>query len=69
MTSKERVEVLLKKEVPDRIGLYEHFWGETLRDCWPEQGYPKGENPGRFFDSIDARLICFTGEQINRWLK
>jgi len=33
------VKILLKKEIPDRMGLYEHFWSETL--CgWVKDGYP-----------------------------
>ncbi len=50
MTSRERVQTLLRKEIPDRMGLYEHFWGETLRDYWPNQGYPKDANPEEYFD-------------------
>ncbi len=42
MTSKERVTLLLKRQIPDRMGLYESFWPETLRDYWPKQGYPEG---------------------------
>ncbi|MCC6446042.1 MAG: hypothetical protein IT210_21635 [Armatimonadetes bacterium] len=45
MTSRERVKTLLNRELPDRMGLFEHFWGETLADYWPDQGYPKGEAP------------------------
>ena len=50
MTSKERVTTLLKREIPDRMGLYEHFWPETLRDFWPGQGYTKDEKPEYYFD-------------------
>lgn len=39
MTSKERVEILLKKEIPDRMGIYEHYWPETL-PFWVKDGYP-----------------------------
>lgn len=41
MNSKERVATLLRREVADRMGLYEHFWPETLRDYWPKEGYPQ----------------------------
>jgi uroporphyrinogen decarboxylase len=50
MTSRERMKALFARELPDRMGLYEHFWGETLRDYWPEEGYPKDADPGDFFD-------------------
>ncbi|MDP7129116.1 MAG: hypothetical protein QF437_01440, partial [Planctomycetota bacterium] len=50
MTSAERVKTLLNKDIPDQMGLYEHWWGETLRDHWPDQGYPKDEKPDVYFD-------------------
>jgi uroporphyrinogen decarboxylase len=50
MTSYERVKTLLNKEIPDRMGLFEHFWPETLRDYWPKQGYPEGEKPEIYFN-------------------
>ena len=50
MTSKERVKILLDKKIPDRMGLYEHFWPETLSEYWPAQGYPKDGPPESYFD-------------------
>jgi len=50
MTSRERVKTLLAKEIPDRIGTYEHFWPETLSRYWPEEGYSKDTPPTDFFD-------------------
>jgi len=50
MTSKERVTALLNKTIPDKMGLFEHFWGETLGESWLSQGYPKDENPQYHFD-------------------
>jgi len=50
MTSRERMTLLLKKQIPDQMGLYEHFWPETLRDYWPQQGYPKDADPQKHFD-------------------
>lgn len=50
MTSRERVAALLRKEIPDAMGLYEHFWPETLRDYWPQQGYPKDSKPEEYFN-------------------
>ena len=37
MTGKERIARILKHEKVDRIGLYEHFWGDTHK-TWVEQG-------------------------------
>jgi uroporphyrinogen decarboxylase len=50
MTSRERVTAWLRHEIPDRMGIYEHFWGETLRDSWAQEGYPKDTDPAEFFD-------------------
>lgn len=48
MTSRERAAALLRREVPDRMGIFEHFWPETL-PSWVEQGYPEGQMPADFF--------------------
>jgi uroporphyrinogen decarboxylase len=50
VTSRERVAALLRRELPDRMGIYEHFWGETIRDYWSGQGYPEGASPEDLFD-------------------
>lgn len=49
MTSRDRVKALLAREIPDRMGIYEHFWGETLPG-WVSQGYPENTDPGELFD-------------------
>lgn len=49
MNSREVITALLNKQIPDRMGLYEHYWPETLRDVWPEQGYPKDQSPENYF--------------------
>lgn len=38
LTSAERVSRILKREPVDRIGLYEHFWGDT-RKKWTDDGH------------------------------
>ena len=40
MTGKERMLNILAHEPVDRIGLYEHFWGDTHR-AWQEAGHIK----------------------------
>ena len=51
MTSRERVTLLLNKQIPDQMGLYEHFWGDNFHDDqWIAQGYPKGTDPVRYYD-------------------
>jgi len=36
LTGRERTELLLNHKKPDRIGLYEHFWGDTYKS-WREK--------------------------------
>jgi len=40
MTSKERISNILKRKPVDRIGVFEHFWGDTLK-TWTAQGHLK----------------------------
>lgn len=49
VTSRERMAALLRRELPDRMGLYEHYWGETI-PAWITQGYPEGQSPEALFD-------------------
>lgn len=42
MTGKERITAMLKHQPLDRIGVYEHFWGDTFKE-WRGQGHI-GEN-------------------------
>ena len=37
LTGRERTELLFNHKKPDRIGLYEHFWGDTYKS-WREKG-------------------------------
>jgi uroporphyrinogen decarboxylase len=49
MTGKERIGRILERRPVDRVGLYEHFWGDTQR-VWTEQGHIRaGENLGDHF--------------------
>ncbi|MCJ7703870.1 MAG: hypothetical protein MUO62_20010 [Anaerolineales bacterium] len=38
LTSIERITHILKRQPVDRIGVYEHFWGDTQRN-WENMGY------------------------------
>jgi uroporphyrinogen decarboxylase len=38
LTSYERISNILKHQPVDRIGVFEHFWGDTQR-TWTEQGF------------------------------
>lgn len=51
LSGRERMLKILAHELPDRVGLFEHFWGETLReDVWGAQGYPVDTNPTEYFN-------------------
>jgi uroporphyrinogen decarboxylase len=44
LTRVERIQNILKRQPVDRIGVFEHFWGDTYRS-WLEEGYIReGEN-------------------------
>ncbi|MDR0405236.1 MAG: hypothetical protein LBH54_00425 [Clostridiales bacterium] len=50
MTGKERISNILRRRPVDRIGLYEHFWGDT-HNAYVDQGHiPRGESFGDHFD-------------------
>lgn len=38
LTGRERISRILKREPVDRIGLFEHFWGDTLKK-WQNEGH------------------------------
>lgn len=42
MTGKERFSRILKHQPVDRIGLYEHFWGDTQKE-WASQGHVRAD--------------------------
>ena len=49
LTSLERISNILKRKPVDRIGLCEHFWGDTHK-VWAEEGFVKEEeNLGEHF--------------------
>jgi uroporphyrinogen decarboxylase len=43
------------------MGLFEHFWPETIRDYWVHHGYPQDTDPQEYFDYD----IMFGGGWIN----
>jgi uroporphyrinogen decarboxylase len=51
MTSKERIaQLIVAKEPADRVGLYDHYWPETRRDYWVNEGYGDADlSPTEFF--------------------
>ncbi|MBN1863954.1 MAG: hypothetical protein JW808_03545 [Victivallales bacterium] len=56
MESVERISRILRREPVDRIGLYEHFWGDTSSK-WAAEGHIKGgENLSDHF-GFDIEMI------------
>lgn len=41
MTSRERIGRILRRQPVDRIGLFEHFWGDTIKK-WADEGHIRG---------------------------
>ncbi len=50
MTGKERIRKILNREKPDRIGLYEHFWGDTYNAWTGGEDKTSQIKPGENFD-------------------
>lgn len=64
MNGKERISRILKHQPVDRIGLYEHFWGDTMH-AWEEQGHLQpGEAPEDHFgfDMQECWAFNFTAD-------
>ena len=60
MTGLERIGNILRREPVDRVGLFEHFCGDTQR-TWTGQGHLReGENLGDHFgfDMQIGRASC-----------
>jgi uroporphyrinogen decarboxylase len=59
MTSRERIGNILRRQPVDRIGLFEHFWGDT-QACWQKEGHIKeGENLSDHFGFDFELCWCF----------
>jgi uroporphyrinogen decarboxylase len=49
-TSRDIITTLLKKEMPERVGLNEAFWPHIYENSWSGQGMQKGENLKKRFN-------------------
>lgn len=59
MNGKERIKRILNHEPVDRIGVFEHMWGDTQK-LWVEQGHLKeGESIADHFDHDMQIHWCF----------
>ena len=50
LTGFERTKLLLNHKKPDRIGLYEHFWGDTYREWLQKGSIPEGTDFNKHFN-------------------
>ena len=58
MTSRQRLQTVLARDIPDRIPLVDiSFWPEIL-ERWYQEGLPADMPPGDYF-SLD-RIVSFT---------
>ncbi len=59
MTGRQRIANILKRQPVDRIGLYEHFWGDT-HSKWTQQGHlPPNVNADDHFGFDLTTCWCF----------
>ena len=64
LTGKERTELLFNHKKPDRIGLYEHFWGDTYKS-WLDKGkIAEGTDFAKHFnyDMCEAWVFSFEAD-------
>jgi uroporphyrinogen decarboxylase len=60
MTGRERIANILARKPVDRIGLFEHFWGDTLKK-WQDEGHiEEGEDLATHFGFDLASSWCFS---------
>ena len=60
MTKRQVIRTLLHKQLPDRVGLHEHFWPFIIDNAWAAQGIaPKTDFVKRF--DLDIRGVSWFG--------
>jgi uroporphyrinogen decarboxylase len=58
MTKRDIIKTLLAKQLPERVGLNEHFWPYICENAWQEQGVPPGTDFIQRFN-LDLRNISW----------
>lgn len=56
MSKRDIIASLLKREIPERMGLNEHFWPHLIENAWASQGMAAGTNFVDHFN-LDYRSI------------
>ena len=59
LTSKERIKNILHRKPVDRIGLFEHFWGDTIKKWRQEGQYSDSKNIGDHFGFDISSCFAF----------
>lgn len=55
--SRQRIDAILNFRMPDRIGIYEWYWDETIRR-WKKEGLPLNIDPAEHFGLDIVNLEC-----------
>lgn len=58
MTAREIIKTLLARQIPERVGLHEHFWSHIIENAWQSQGIPPKTNFIERFN-LDIRSISW----------
>jgi uroporphyrinogen decarboxylase len=58
MTQREIIRALLARQIPERVGLNEHFWPHIIENAWEEQGITQDTDFVIRFD-LDLRSIAW----------
>ncbi|MFC1607207.1 uroporphyrinogen decarboxylase family protein [Candidatus Latescibacterota bacterium] len=56
MTSRERIQLIMQHDQPDRVGIYDHYWTETLQR-WQNEGMPVDVSAEDYFEH-DIMFSC-----------
>lgn len=58
MTKREIIKTLLAKQLPERVGLHEHFWPHIIDNAWKDQGIAPGTDFVKRFN-LDLRSVAW----------
>ena len=63
MTGREIIKTLLRREIPERVGLNESFWPYIVENAWGEQGIAPGTDFIERF-GLDMRSVCWVNAPV-----
>jgi hypothetical protein len=59
MKKREIIKTLLRKEIPDRVGLNEHFWPFIRENAWEDQGFTGSDGDFVSHFNLDLRSVSW----------